>query len=41
MRLLAVVMSVAVVAGAAAWEQTQSTTAEPKTRAGAGVDCGR
>ena len=31
MRLLAVVMSVAVVAGAAAWEQTQSTTAEPKT----------
>ena len=31
MRLLAVVMSVAVVAGAAAWEQTQSPRAEPKT----------
>ena len=31
MRLLAVVMSVAVVAGATAGEQTQSTTAEPKT----------
>jgi hypothetical protein len=31
MRLLAVVMSVVVVAGAAAWEQTQSTTAESKT----------
>ena len=31
MRLLAVVMSVAVVAGAAAWAQTQRTTPEPKT----------
>ena len=31
MRLLAVVMSVAVVAGAAAWAQTQRTTTEPKT----------
>ena len=31
MRLLAVVMSVAVVAGAAAWEPTQRTTPEPKT----------
>jgi hypothetical protein len=31
MRLLAVVMSVAVVAGAGAWEQTQTTRAEPKT----------
>ena len=31
MRLLAVVMSVAVVAGAAVWAQTQRTTPEPKT----------
>lgn len=31
MRLLAVVMSVAVVAGASAWAQTQRTTPEPKT----------
>ena len=31
MRLLAVVMSVAVVAGAAGWAQTQRTTPEPKT----------
>jgi hypothetical protein len=31
MRLLAVVMSVAVVGGAAAWAQTQRTTPEPKT----------
>ena len=31
MRLLAVVMSVAVVAGGAVWAQTQRTTPEPKT----------
>ena len=31
MRMLAVVMSVAVVAGAAVWAQTQRTTPEPKT----------
>ncbi len=31
MRLLAVVMSVAVVTGGAAWEQTESTTPAPKT----------
>lgn len=31
MRLLAVVMSGAVVAGAAVWAQTQRTTPEPKT----------
>jgi hypothetical protein len=31
MRLLAVVMSVAVVAGAGVWAQTQRTTTEPKT----------
>ena len=42
MRLLAVVMSVAVVAGGAVWAQTQRTTPEPKTApAPAGVDCGR
>jgi hypothetical protein len=33
MRLLAVVMSVAVVAGAGAWAQTQRITSEPKTAA--------
>lgn len=37
MRLLAVVMSVAVVAGAAVWAQTQRPTAEPKTAAPAPV----
>src|SRR5262245_3234308 len=31
MRLLAVVMSAAVVGGATVWAQTQRTTAEPKT----------
>src|SRR5688572_14557992 len=31
MRLLAVVMSVAVVAGGVVWAQTQRTTSEPKT----------
>ena len=31
MRLLAVVMSVAVVGGTAVWAQTQRTTPEPKT----------
>ena len=41
MRLLAVVMSVAVVAGAAAWEPTQRTTPEPKTAPAPAVDCDR